>query len=85
MRKGISILEAGLGCGKEDAVIEQELCDLAASLGIKVNGVFMPIRVALTGSQVSLPLFDSIRLLGQEQTCERLEKALAYLEANSEV
>ncbi|MFA6844808.1 MAG: glutamate--tRNA ligase [Sphaerochaetaceae bacterium] len=85
MRKGISILEAGLGCGKEDAVIEQELCDLAASLGIKVNGVFMPIRVALTGSQVSLPLFDSIRLLGQEQTSERLEKALAYLEANSEV
>ena len=34
-------------------------------MGVKVGAVFMPIRVALTASTVSLPLFDSIRLLGE--------------------
>ncbi|MCH3907556.1 MAG: glutamate--tRNA ligase [Sphaerochaeta sp.] len=79
LEQGTVILEAGLKAGKKDEEIEQELTDLAGRLQVKVNGVFMPIRVAITGSQVSLPLFDSIRLLGQEKTCTRLGNALAFL------
>ena len=48
-------------------------------LKIKVGGVFMPIRIALTGSSVSLPLFDTIALLGEERTYTRIEEALNIL------
>ena len=79
LERGATILEQGLRTGRADEEIETELSDLATELGVKVNGVFMPIRVAITGSQISLPLFDSIRLLGQEKTFARLGNALAFL------
>ncbi|HCS37852.1 MAG TPA: glutamate--tRNA ligase [Sphaerochaeta sp.] len=62
-----------------DEVLEQELADIATLLDIKVNGVFMPIRVAITGSTVSPPLLDSIRLLGMETAVARLERAITIL------
>ena len=60
----------------------EKLSALASELGIKVNGVFQPIRVAITNSTVSLPLFDSIRLLGMDRTEERLERAKKLFEEN---
>lgn len=62
-----------------DENIEENLMNLANEFSIKVNGVFMPIRVAVTGSTVSPPLFDSIRLLGLDITIERLERAITIL------
>ena len=62
-----------------DEVLEQELADIATLLDIKVNGVFMPIRVAITGSTVSPPLLDSIRLLGMDTAVARLERAITIL------
>lgn len=62
-----------------DEKIEEQLVDLAGEFEIKVNGVFMPIRVAVTGSTVSPPLFDSIRLLGLETAVARLERAISIL------
>jgi len=64
----------------EDAKIEEQLVAIATELDCKVNGVFMPIRVAVTGSHVSPPLFDSIRLLGLETTLTRLKRAITILE-----
>lgn len=63
----------------DDAVVEEQLMKLADELHIKVNGVFMPIRVAVTGSTVSPPLFDSIRLLGLDITIARIERAISIL------
>jgi glutamyl-tRNA synthetase len=60
--------------------IEQKLTTLAEKLDIKLNGIFMPIRVAVTGSLISPPLLDSIRLLGLEKTVTRLEGAIKLLE-----
>jgi glutamyl-tRNA synthetase len=40
----------------------------------------MPVRVALTGSRVSPPLFESIRVLGVEKTLMRVKNALGMLE-----
>lgn len=77
--RAFEILKQGFEAGESHATTEQKLTDLAGELGLKVNGVFMPLRVALTGSTVSLPLFDSIGLLGQEVTCARIENALALL------
>ena len=55
---------------------------LSQKLGIKINGVFQPIRVAITNSTVSLPLFDSIRLLGLEETEKRLGRAISFFKEN---
>lgn len=77
------IIKAGLLEGKADAAIEEELCELAPKLGIKVNGVFMPIRASVTGSQVSPPLFDSIRALGYDDAFKRMERGLEVLGSTS--
>ena len=37
---------------------------------------FMMLRLAITGRKVSPPLFETIKVLGQEKTLERLTKAL---------
>ncbi len=82
LETGSKILIDGLESGKDEKAIEEELCELSKSLNIKVNGVFQPIRVALTASTVSLPLFDSIRLLGMDETKKRLERAVKFLKEN---
>jgi glutamyl-tRNA synthetase len=63
-----------------DEVIEEHLMQLASNLNIKVNGVFMPIRVSVTTSSVSPPLFDSIRALGWEKALKRINNAITLLE-----
>ena len=50
---------------------------LAERLGQKPRQAFQPIRVAVTGSTVSPGLFESIELLGREETLERLRSAMA--------
>jgi glutamyl-tRNA synthetase len=39
----------------------------------------MVLRVAVTGSPVSPPLFESIEILGKEETLRRVDAALAKL------
>ena len=55
--------------------IEARLRELAERLELKPREAFQPIRVAVTGSKVSPGLFESIELLGKEQTLERLRRA----------
>ena len=74
-----AILKKGLAGKAPNEEMEKSMVGLAEELGVKVNGVFLPLRVALTGSLVSLPLFDSIFLLGQEKTLARIETALSVL------
>ena len=40
----------------------------------------MPLRVAITGSRVSPPLFGSLRLLGVDSSLNRVDRALQLLE-----
>jgi glutamyl-tRNA synthetase len=60
----------------ELAAIEAALRQLAEQLGTGFGKVAQPIRVAVTGSTVSPPLFESIELLGREVTVARLDAAL---------
>jgi glutamyl-tRNA synthetase len=55
--------------------IEAALRELAERLGLKPGQAFQPIRVAVTGSRVSPGLFESIELLGREETLARLTAA----------
>ena len=57
------------------ATVEETLRTLPESLQTKAKTVFQVARVAVTGSMVSLPLFESIALLGRERTLARLEVA----------
>jgi glutamyl-tRNA synthetase len=55
--------------------IESSLRSLAERLGLKPRQAFQPIRVAVTGSDVSPGLFESLELLGRDETLARLARA----------
>jgi glutamyl-tRNA synthetase len=45
-------------------------------LGLKPRNAFGPVRIAVTGSHISPPLFESMELLGRERCLSRLKSAL---------
>jgi glutamyl-tRNA synthetase len=47
--------------------------------GLKLGKVQAPVRVAVTGRSVGLPLFESIEVLGRERTLARLAAARAQV------
>ncbi|AWB91816.1 glutamate--tRNA ligase [Aeromicrobium chenweiae] len=49
---------------------------LIDGLGLKPRLAFGPVRVAVTGSRISPPLFESLELLGHRKTIARLDAAL---------
>ena len=55
--------------------IEAALRGLAERLELSPRKAFQPIRVAVTGSKVSPGLFESLELLGKEETLRRLSAA----------
>ena len=59
------------------AAIEEALRALADERGLKPRDAFAPIRLAVTGSKVSPGLFESIELLGREESLARLGAAVA--------
>jgi len=56
----------------EAEAIEAALRALAERLGLKPREAFQPIRQALTGSKVSPGLFESLEVLGKEESLARL-------------
>jgi glutamyl-tRNA synthetase len=56
----------------EAAAIEPVLRDLADRLGLKPRQAFRPIRLAVTGSEVSPGLFESLEVLGKEESIARI-------------
>lgn len=56
--------------------VETALRDIPNQLGLKPKLVFQATRVAITGSSVSLPLFESIALLGRKRALARITAAL---------
>jgi glutamyl-tRNA synthetase len=59
------------------AEIEQTLRSLAEARELKPKQAFQPIRAAVTGTLVSPPLFESLEVLGREETLARLSSAAA--------
>ena len=49
---------------------------LIEGLGLKPRNAFGPVRIAVTGSHISPPLFESMELLGKERSMARLESAV---------
>ncbi len=59
--------------------IEAALRAAAEMFDLKPRQAFQPIRVAVTGSKVSPGLFESIELLGRDETLSRVRAAAATL------
>ena len=59
--------------------IEQVIGRIAAALGKKPRDVARPFYVAITGSPTSIPLYDSMELLGRDLVRERMRNALDLL------
>lgn len=57
--------------------VQAALEGLVQSLGVKPRDVYQPVRVAIAGGTVSPGIFESVALLGRDQTLERLDQALA--------
>ncbi len=55
--------------------IEATLREMPESLGIGAGKAFQPLRVAVTGSSISPPLFESMAALGREPTLDRIVRA----------
>lgn len=58
-----------------DGIEEALKAALIDGLGLKPRKAFGPIRVAVTGSTVSPPLYESLELLGRERSLGRLRAA----------
>jgi glutamyl-tRNA synthetase len=61
-------------------VVERELRELVERCGAKPGEVFQPVRIALAGSTVSPGIFETLALLGREESLARLDAALARLD-----
>lgn len=74
----------GLDDFSADAIqvaLRTKLCD---EMGIKPRLAFAPIRVAVTGSRVSPPLFEAMEILGKGSTLRRMERFEAEIEQSSD-
>ena len=61
----------------QERSIEAALTRVVERRGAKPREVFQPLRVALTGTTVSPGIFESVALLGREETLRRIDAALA--------
>jgi glutamyl-tRNA synthetase len=68
LAEAASLDEAGVGEALK-GVIERR--------GVKPREVYQPLRVAITGGTVSPGIFESVALLGREETLRRIDRALA--------
>jgi glutamyl-tRNA synthetase len=61
----------------DEAAVGAALQAIVARRGLKPRDVYQPLRVAISGTTVSPGIFESVALLGQEETLRRIDTALA--------
>jgi glutamyl-tRNA synthetase len=59
--------------------VEAALSPLPERLAVKPGRLYQPIRVAITGTTVSPGIFESLALLGRDDSLERIGAAIARL------
>jgi glutamyl-tRNA synthetase len=60
----------------DESGVQQALEGLVGRLQIKPGNVYQPLRVAISGSTTSPGIFESVALLGREETLRRIEQTL---------
>jgi glutamyl-tRNA synthetase len=85
LAEAVQLLQLGrelawpLAEARDDEAAEAFIKEQAEKNAVKLGDLMMPLRVAITGSRVSPPLFGSLRLLGAERSQKRLDRALSLL------
>jgi glutamyl-tRNA synthetase len=72
VRAALTVLESF-----DEASVEQALSAVIERRGVKPREVYQPLRVALTGGTVSPGIFESVVLLGREETVRRIDRVPA--------
>jgi len=60
--------------------VELALREVVETQGVKPAKVFQPVRVAIAGTTVSPGIFESVVLLGKDETLARIDSALEHAE-----
>ncbi|HET6205026.1 MAG TPA: glutamate--tRNA ligase [Planctomycetota bacterium] len=79
LRDLLAGLEAATGW--EEAAVKPLFESTLARHGLKMAALAQAVRVALTGKDVSPPIYDVLWLLGRERSLARLRRALDAIEA----
>jgi glutamyl-tRNA synthetase len=58
---------------------EQTFRDLAAELAVPAREMFQLIRVAISGKLVTPPLLETMNILGEEESINRIKKAIEFV------
>ena len=66
-----------------EANIAQILDDAKNNLGLSIPKVNQPIRIALTGNTKSPSLDLTLCLFGQDESLQRIEKAIQFIKSNN--
>ena len=66
------------------AGLETFLRGFCEQMGLGLGKVAQPLRVAVTGTTISPPIFDTLALLGPERTQRRIERMLAHVAEGAE-
>ncbi|EFL02820.1 glutamyl-tRNA synthetase [Streptomyces sp. SPB78] len=61
--------------------LKEAVLEAGTEHGLKLGKAQAPVRVAVTGRTIGLPLFESLEILGREKTLARIDAALARLAA----
>jgi glutamyl-tRNA synthetase len=61
----------------EEADVQRSLGAVQERLQAKPRELYQPLRVALTGTAISPGIFESLALLGKDETLTRIDRALA--------
>jgi glutamyl-tRNA synthetase len=67
----------------EPEALETSLGRILAEHDVKPGKLYQPIRVAITGTSVSPGIFESLAVLGKDESVERVERAVQRLSTES--
>lgn len=70
-------------CNKENN--ENMLRGLAEEKQVGLGKIAQPLRVAICGTTISLPIFDSVEMLGKENTLSRIDNTLRKYETKPQI
>ena len=74
LERSLSVLEP-IDTWSHEAIEAAMRAALIEEMGLKPRVAFGPVRIAITGSHISPPLFESMELLGKESSLSRIRAA----------
>jgi len=68
-----------------EQAIEDMLRGLAEEKGVGLGKVAQPLRVAICGGTISMPIFDSIQMLTKDRTLARIERTIKTVQGRATI